>query len=143
MVRIELRMGDVLKEQAAHLAAQHDVTRRVGEIDQRVAEVNAAAAAAREQATAATMEIRAADSRLTTVVAARNADHDELTRLEELLGAIQQTLRQVDLRLGDLGERYTGLREELANLSLRVSNLELAPTRPADAAMLTGRSEGH
>jgi chromosome segregation ATPase len=143
MVRLELRMGDVLKEQAAQVAVQHDITRRVGDVDQRVAEVNAAAASAREHATTATMEVRATDSRLTTLVAARNADHDELTRIGDVLMSIQQTLRQVDLRLGDLGERYTGLREELASLSLRVSNLELAPTRPADPAMLTGRTEGH
>lgn len=143
MVRLELRMGDVLKEQAAHLAAQHDVTRRIGALDQSVAEAQQATQSVRDQAATATAEGRATDSRLTTVVAARNADHDELTRIGDVLGSIQQTLRQVDLRLGDLGERYTGLREELANLSLRVSNLELAPTRPAGANILTGRTEGH
>jgi hypothetical protein len=56
---------------------------------------------------------------------------------------VQQTLRQVDLRLGDLGERYTGIREELASLSARVSLLELAPTRSVASSMLREPSEGH
>jgi len=143
LVRLELRMGDVLKEQATHLAAQHDTTRRIGELDQHLAESDQALASVQDAAATATLEVRATDSRLTTVVAARNADHDELTRLGDVLGGIQQMLRQVDLRLGDLGERFSGLREDLANLSLRVSNLELAPTRPAGSNMLTGRTEGH
>jgi predicted nuclease with TOPRIM domain len=143
MVRLELRMGDILKEQAAQGASQQDALRRIGALDESRAESTQIAQAVRQQAATATAEIRATDSRLTTVVAARNADHDEITRIGDVLGSIQHTLRQVDLRLGDLGERYTGLREEIANLSLRVSNLELAPSRPAGPNTLTGRTEGH
>jgi hypothetical protein len=97
----------------------------------------------RGQVEGAAAEGRATDARLTALMSARNGDHDELTRLTDVLGSINQTLRQVDLRLGDLGERYAGVREELASLSARVSHLELSPTGPVSGALLTGRSEGH
>jgi chromosome segregation ATPase len=143
LVRLEVRMGDVLKEQATQLAANQDSARKMVELHEAVIESNRGAQTIREQAESAAAEGRATDSRLTALMSARNADHDELTRLNDLLVGIQQTLRQVDLRLGDLGERYVGVREDLANLSARVSHLELAPTRPVSATMLTGRTEGH
>jgi chromosome segregation ATPase len=143
LVRLEMRMGDVLKEQEAHQAAQHDVVRRIGELDQAIGESVRGVQYVHGQVEGAAADGRATDTRLTTLMAARNGDHDELTRLANVLGSIQHTLRQVDLRLGDLGERYTDVRDELANLSARVSNLELAPTRPVSATELTGRTEGH
>lgn len=143
LVRLEMRMGDVLKDQAAQLAVQQDAARRTTELTESLAEATRGVQAVREQAESAASEGRATDGRLTALMSARNADHDELARLADLLGSVQQTLRQVDLRLGDLGERYTGVREELATLSARVSHLELAPTRPVSATMLTGRTEGH
>ena len=76
-------------------------------------------------------------------MSARNADHDELTRLTDAIVSIQQILRQVDLRLGDLGERYAGVREELAALSARVNHVELAATTPTSATLLTQTTEGH
>lgn len=143
LVRLEMRMGDVLKEQAAQLAIQQDAARRTTELGDGLTEATRVVQSVREQAENAAGEGRATDARLTALISVRNADHDELARLADLLGSIQQTLRQVDLRLGDLGERYTGVREELVNLSARVSHLELAPTRPVSATMLTGRTEGH
>jgi chromosome segregation ATPase len=143
LVRLEMRMGDVLKEQAEHAAAHQDTARRIGELDHTVAESTRGMQYVRGQVEGATAEGRATDARLTALMTARNGDHAELARLVDLLGGIQQTLRQVDLRLGDLGERHAGVRDELANLSARVSNLELAPTRPISAPLLTGRTEGH
>jgi archaellum component FlaC len=143
LVRLEMRMGDVLKEQAEHAAAHQDVARRMGALDLAVAESARGMQYVRGQVEGAASDGRATDARLTALMSARNVDHDELARLVDLLAGVQQTLRQVDLRLGDLGERYAGVREELANLSARVSNLELAPARPVSAAILTGRTEGH
>lgn len=141
--RLEMRMGDVLKEQAGQLTANQDTARKITELDQCLAESNRGMQAVRDQAEGAVAEGRATDARLTALMSTRNADHNELTRLADLLSSVQQTLRQVDLRLGDLGERYVGVREDLASLSARVSHLELAPTQPVSATMLTGRTEGH
>jgi chromosome segregation ATPase len=143
LVRLEMRMGDVLKEQADHGAAQQDTTRRIVDLEQTVAGSARDLQYVRGHVEGAAADGRATDARLTALMSARNADHDELSQLTDLLGSIQQTLRQVDLRLGDLGERYAGVRDELANLSARVSHLELAQTHPVSAAMLAGRSEGH
>lgn len=143
LVRLEMRMGDVLKEQSGQLAAQHDVARRVSEIEHGVVESTRGLQYLRSQVEGASADGRATDARLTALMSARNGDHDELTRLADLLGSIHQTLRQVDLRIGDLGERFAGVREELASLAARVSHLELAPTQPVSAGVLTGRTEGH
>ena len=143
LVRLEMRMGDVLKEQSGQLAAQEDVQRRLGEMERLVGESTRGVQTLREQTTSGVAELRATEARLTALTAARNGDHDELGRLADLLTSVQQMLRQVDLRLGDLGERCTGVREELAGLAARVSHLELASTRTVSATMLTERSEGH
>ena len=143
LVRLEMRMGDVLKEQGAQVATHQDMARKITELDQSLAESTRSVQSVREQAESAAAEGRATDAGLTALMAVRNADHDEFARLVDLLGSVQQTLRQVDLRLGDLGERYAGVREELAGLSARVIHLELAPTRPISATILTGRTEGH
>jgi chromosome segregation ATPase len=138
-----MRMGDMLKEQGAHLSLQQEATRRTEGLEQAVAESSRTMQYVRGQVEGAAAEGRATDARLTALMSARNGDHDELTRLTDVLGSINQTLRQVDLRLGDLGERYAGVREELASLSARVSHLELSPTGSVSGALLTGRSEGH
>ena len=143
LVRLEMRMGDMLKEQGALVSGQQDVTRRVDTVHQAIEETARATQHVRGQVEGAADEGRATDARLTALMAARNGDHDELTRITDVLGSIHQTLRQVDLRLGDLGERYAGVREELASRSARVSHLELAPTRPGAANLLGGRTEGH
>lgn len=143
LARLEMRMGDVLKEQGTQLGLQQEATRRTNALEQTVGESARAMQYVRGQVEGAAAEGRATDARLTALMSARNGDHDELTRLADVLGSINQTLRQVDLRLGDLGERYVGVREELANLSARVSHLELAPTGHVSGALLTGRSEGH
>ena len=143
LVRLEMRMGDVLKEQSAQAAAQRDVAQRVGEITHDVGESTRGMESVRSQIETAAADGRATDARLTALMSARSGDHDELTRLADLLGSIHHTLRQVDLRLGDLGERYAGVREELASLAARVSHLELAPTQPVSATLRTGRTEGH
>ncbi len=143
LVRLEMRMGDVLKEQSSQMTTQQDLVRRVDEVDHASADSTHTMQYLRGQIEGAAADGRATDARLAALMSARNGDHDELTRLAELLGSIHQALRQVDLRLGDLGERHSGVREELANLSARVSHLELAPTQPVSNALLTGRSEGH
>lgn len=143
LIRLEMRMGDFLKEQGAQIVAQQEIDRRLAALDQVVAESTQGLQALRDRAANVATEGRATDVRLTAVISARNADHDELARLADLLAITQQALRQVDLRLGDLGERFTAVREELAGFAARVSNLELAPTRPVAPALLTERREGH
>jgi archaellum component FlaC len=143
LVRLEMRMGDVLKEQAAQIVTHQDMARGISKFNQDLAESTRSLQAVREHAESAAAEGRAADERLTALMSARNVDHDELARLADLLGSVEQTLRQVDLRLGDLGERYVGVREELTGLSARVSHLELAPTRPVSTTMPPGRTDGH
>jgi archaellum component FlaC len=142
LVRLEMRMGDVLKEQAAKSVAHQDMARGISQVDQSLAESTRSLQTVREQAESTAAEGHAANTRLTALMSARNADHDELARLVDLLGSVQQTLRQVDLRLGDLGERYVGVREELTGLSARVRHLELAPTQPLSTTM-PGRTDGH
>ncbi len=143
LVRLEMRMGDVVKEQATQVNTQQEVGRRLDGLDQLVAESTRLVQSAWSQVADATVAGRATDARLTALVAMRDGDHYELTRLGDILGNIHQTLRQVDLRLGDLGERYAAVRDELANLSARVSRLELAPTQVASGSLLTLGSEGH
>ncbi len=143
LVRLEMRMGDIVKEQGTQMDAQQEAGRRLGEIDQAIVEATRVAQYVRSQVEGAAADGRATDARLTALLSARNGDHDELTRLADLLGSIHQTLRQVDLRLGDLGERYAAVRDEIANLAARVSHIELAPTQPVSATILVGRTEGH
>ena len=143
LVRLEMRMGDVLKEQSTHGATQQVVARKLGEVEHTVANAAHALDEHRAHREQLATEGRATDARLTALMSARNADHDELSRLTDALVGIQQILRQVDLRLGDLGERYAGVREDLAGLSARVSHLELATTPPVSGSRLAGRSEGH
>ncbi len=143
LVRLEMRMGDVLKEQAANGEASEETARKLGEMEQAARAAFQSMDEQRAHREQLATEGRATDARLTALMSARNADHDELTRLTDAIVSIQQILRQVDLRLGDLGERYAGVREELAGLSARVSHLELAATTPTSARMLTGSSEGH
>jgi hypothetical protein len=143
LIRLEMRMGDVLKEHGNQLTAQRDVVGKLGAIDEAIAESNRGVQALREQTASGAAELRATEGRLTALAAARNGDHDELGRLADVLATIQQTLRQVDLRLGDLGERCTGVREELAGLAARVSHLELSSTRAVSSTILSDRTEGH
>jgi chromosome segregation ATPase len=143
LVRLEMRMGDVVKEQGTQVAAQQDLTGKLVEMDRTITEASRGVQALRDGASSGVAELRATEGRLAALTAARNGDHDELGRLADLLATVQQTLRQIDLRLGDLGERSTGVREELAGLAARVSHLELASTRAVSSAMLGERTEGH
>ena len=143
LVRLEMRMGDVLKEQATHGATQQVVARKLGEVEHTLSAASQALDEHRAHREQLATEGRATDARLTALMSARNADHDELSRLTDALVGIQQILRQVDLRLGDLGERHAGVREDLAGLSARVSHLELASTAPVSTSLRTGRTEGH
>jgi uncharacterized coiled-coil protein SlyX len=136
-------MGDVLRDHDAELAARTALERRLGAVEQTISESTRAVQAVRDQAIDIITEGRATDARLTALVSARNTDHDELGRLTDVLASVQQTLRQVDLRLGDLGERYGAVREELAGMAARVSNLELAPARAVGQSIMAERTEGH
>ncbi len=143
LVRLEMRMGDALRDHDAELAARRELERRLGAVEQVSSESIARVQGLHEQTASVAAEGRATDTRLTALISARNADHDELASVGDLLASVQQTLRQVDLRLGDLGERYNAVREELAGLGARVSHLELAPTRTVGPTILPERSEGH
>ena len=88
----------MVKEQAAQVDAQQETGRRLAELGHAVAESTRVSQYVRSQVEGASSEGRATDARLTALMSARNGDHEELTRLADLLGSIHQTLRQVDLR---------------------------------------------
>ena len=143
LVRLEMRLGDILKEHGTIIVGQQDLGRRLAALDAGATESARGTQGLRDQLAAVAADGRCTESRVNAMVTARASEHDELARLGDVLSSIQQTLRQVDLRLGDLGERYSGIREELSALGARVSQLELAPTRSVGSSVLGERAEGH
>jgi hypothetical protein len=59
------------------------------------------------------------------------------------LGDLERSVRQLELRVGDLGERQNGIREELAAFAARVSQLELTSAQRTTPATLANNIEGH
>jgi chromosome segregation ATPase len=161
LVRLEMRLGDLLKEHGARQAEQEETKHRLAALDTtlvaereetrgRLSALNATLEDAvgtlrstAEQAAAAAVATRDTAGRLDTLRDERTGDRRELFQIEHRIGDVERTLRQVELRLGDLTERQSAGREEIASLAARVSQLELAAARPATAPALPGHTEGH
>ena len=156
IVRIEMRFGDLLKEQGTHLVDHEDVKKRLGAL---AAELDGATRLARgavDEATQATMRsrgaveeaaqattlARGAADRVTALAVDHARERGDFEQLGERGLEIERIIRQVELRLGDVAERHTGFREDLAGLAARMAQLEITAA-PAAAPTSIERSEGH
>ncbi|MBI3767992.1 MAG: hypothetical protein HY271_05780 [Deltaproteobacteria bacterium] len=80
---------------------------------------------------------------LAALAAERARERTDLEQLGERGLEIERIIRQVELRLGDLAERHTGAREDLAGLAARTAQLELTTAPPPAPSTAIDRSEGH
>jgi chromosome segregation ATPase len=143
LTRLEMRLGDLLKEHGSRLGDQEDVRQRLAAINDNLEASTRTLRNAAEEAAAAVAATRETATRLDSLREERTADRGELFQLAHRIGDVERALRQVELRLGDLAERHTAGREELAALAARVSQLELVTARPSTAAGIHGQAEGH
>lgn len=142
IVRMEMRFGDLLKEQGGHLAEHEDVKKRLGVLASEVDAATRLARSAADDAMKATTAVRASSDRLAALAVERVRERTEFEQLGERGLEIERIIRQLELRLGDLAERHTGAREDLAGLAARLAQLELTAAPPAQPSNLE-RSEGH
>jgi len=153
IVRLEMRFGELLKEHAGELGDRHEAKTRVATLGRDLealtrtvrglVEESAANAAAARASAALSTQITA---RVTALGDERGLDKGAFERLEGRAVEIERTLRQVELRVGDLGERHTATREELAGLAVRTRQLEATASAPATAPPplpTLERPEGH
>jgi chromosome segregation ATPase len=141
IVRMEMRFGDLLKEQGNHLADHDDVKKRLADL---AAEIDAAMRLSRAgaaDAAQATTLARDSVDRLAALAVERARERTDFEQLGDRGLEIERILRQVELRLGDLAERHTGVREDLGTLAARMAQLELTAA-PAPSSGVE-RSEGH
>ncbi len=80
---------------------------------------------------------------LAALAAERARERTDLQQLGERGLEIERIIRQLELRLGDLAERHTGAREDLAGLAARMAQLELTTAPPPAPSTAIERSEGH
>jgi chromosome segregation ATPase len=143
IVRMEMRFGDLLKEQGNHLTDHDDMKKRLADL---AAEIDAAMRLARagaDEAAQGTILARGSADRLAALAVERARERTDFEQLGERGLEIERILRQVELRLGDLAERHTGVREDLGTLAARMAQLELtAAPAPAPSSGVE-RSEGH
>lgn len=161
IVRLEMRFGEVLKEQGTQLTDHQDVKSRLGNVVREVGELAERVRTAGERALESATLGRTVSDRLTALgdqraldrgviervdrrtaeLERRSAEGDGRTgQLDGRTGELERVIRQLDLRLGDLAERHAATREELAALVGRLRQLE---TPPAPARPVVERSEGH
>ena len=143
IVRMEMRLGDLLKEQGTRAGEQAEIGRRLATIESGVEEARRLARGVAEETAGTAAATREVASRIGAVAEGRAADHDELGAMARRLDEIGRTLRQVELRLGDLSERQATLREEQRGLVARVGQLELASARTTTPTVVSERNEGH
>jgi len=143
MTRMELRFGDLLKEHGAHLAEHADVKRRLGALPADIENAVRTATTAADQARQAIATTHAAAERLTTLAAERLRERGDLEQLGERGLEIERIIRQIELRIGDLAERHTGVREDLASFAARMAKLELTAAPSPGSTVGAEHSEGH
>ncbi len=129
IVRLEMRFGDLLKEQGTQLADHDEMKQQYATLARELEE--------------SSRQARAATERVAAVVDGRALDRGELDRMALTTGEIERTLKQIDLRLGDLAERHSATREELAALVARTRQLETTLTPAASSPPFSGRTDGH
>jgi hypothetical protein len=86
---------------------------------------------------------RTAGERVAAVADSRALDRGDLDRLARTAADIERTLRQIDLRLGDLAERHAATRDELAGLTAKTRQLETNLAHGTPRPPFSGRTDGH
>jgi len=143
IVRLEMRLGDLLRDHGSRQGDHDDLKRRLAAVNDNLEQSTQVLRGAAEEAAAAVAATRETAERLDGLRDERAADRGELFQLAHRIGDVERVLRQIDLRLGDLTERHTAGREELASLAARVSQLELTAARPAAPGAARTPAEGH
>ncbi|HEY2387315.1 MAG TPA: hypothetical protein VGK30_10160 [Candidatus Binatia bacterium] len=143
ILRMEMRFGDLLKEHSAHLADHEDVKKRLGDLAAEIEAATRLARAAADQATEATTLARSAADRFAAFSVEHARGRSEIEQMETRGAETQQVVRQLELRVGDLGERHSGVREDLGTLGARMAQLELTAAPAPAPSSGTERSEGH
>jgi len=143
LVRLEMRFGDFLKDHGTQSADHEQMKKRLATVDRTLEESARLVRSAADDAGAAAQTARAAAERIESVSADAERTRGELERATQRVGDLERSIRQLELRLGDLGERQGGIREELAAFAARVSHLELTAARPATSTGLGNIVEGH
>lgn len=143
MTAHDARLGIVQEEHDARATEKEEIQSRLARVNETLEESAQTLESAATEATAAIAATRELGAHIETLRDERTADRSELFQLAHRIGDMERTLRQCDLRLGDLTERHTAGREELASLAARISQLELAAARPTTSAGVHGQAEGH
>lgn len=143
IVRMEMRFGDLLKEHSGHLADHEELKKRLGDLANETEAATRLARAAAEQATEATTLGRAAADRLAAFTVEHARERSEIEQMDNRGVEVERVVRQLDLRVGDLGERHAGVREDLATLGARMAQLELTAAPAPAPSSGSERSEGH
>ena len=143
LVRLEMRFGDFLKDHGAQGANQDEVKRRLGALERALEESTRLVRSASDDAGASARTTRDIVERIEAMSAEQARQREEIARTLRSLGDLERLVRQLELRLGDLGERQSGFREELAAFAARVSQLELTTAQRATPATLAPNIEGH
>jgi chromosome segregation ATPase len=143
VARMEMRFGDLLKEHGTHLADHEDVKKRLGALATELEAATRLAKSAADEATHATTAAYGSAERLAALTAERVRERTDVEQLGERGLEIERIIRQLELRLGDLAERHTGAREDLAGLAARMAQLELTTAPPPAPSTATERTEGH
>jgi len=154
VVRLEMRFGDLLKEQGGQLAEHEEMNKRLGALGAELEQSLHALRAAVDQAAESAATARATADRVTAIAGERARDRADIEQLARRSGELdtlarrtgelealarrvgdseaitrradelERTLRQVELRVGDLTERQTATREELTAFAARTRQLE-------------------
>jgi chromosome segregation ATPase len=143
LIRLEMRFGDFLKDHGAQSADQDEVKKRIAALDRSLEESARLVGAAADGAGASAKTAREVADRVEAVSAESARQREELERTLRFLGDLERSVRQLELRVGDLGERQSGIREELAAFAARVSQLELTSAQRTTPATLANNIEGH
>jgi chromosome segregation ATPase len=154
VVRLEMRLGDLLKEQGGQLAEHEEMNKRLGALGADVEQSLRALQAAVDQAAESAATARATADRVTALTSERARDHADIEQLARRSGELdtlarrtselemlarrvgesemiarrtdelERTLRQLELRVGDLSERQTATREDLTAVAVRTTEIE-------------------
>jgi chromosome segregation ATPase len=143
LVRVETRLGDVLKEHAARTVDHEDVRRRLIGVERAGEEASQLVRAAGDQAAQATALGRQHAARLGALAEELATARGEAALLNGRSNETDRERRQLELRLGDLLERQAALRDEVIGLVARLSDLELAAVRRPGVGGTGDRAEGH
>jgi predicted nucleic acid-binding Zn-ribbon protein len=150
IVRLEMRFGDLLKEQGGQVADHEEMKKRLGALGHEIEESARVLGSAVDQAVESAATVRATAERVTAIAAERARDRAEIEQLVRRTGEIdtlarrtgeievlarhegdlERALRQLELRVGDLTERQTATREDLTGFVAHIRLLETSAAAP-------------